>query len=490
MSLASRILAVVLLLNLLVVGGVQTALFAFQQGWIRRQQGENLAAALVPYLLEVYTAARLGDETQARTLVKSPIIRDYFADVVVTSGQPPLTGLVYLNPRGAVHRDPDAFALDAVLTGMEEARVRDGLVAVAGGYCTAVRADDRVAGYLWFVPRLDVEQPQLPWWFQASTVLAIALLFGLVLYPVVVRAIGRPLQRVGEAAERVGAGAYEVRLPDLTGAPELQALVRSFNAMAEKVQHNREHLEAAVRAAVDEAKRTERALVQSSRLATVGTLAAGIAHEVNNPIGGMQNAVVRLLANPALDERQKTYLNLLQDGLARVARTARKVLDFSPKQVAARPFALRLAVEGARALCEHRFARSNVRLVVDSVDALPDVMGDLHEIQQVVLNLFLNSLDAFEQVGRGGTVAVRGSRDGEMVRLEVADDGPGIDAADLPRVMDPFFTKKERPDASGLGMFISYSIVQNHGGSMAVDSTKGKGFRTTLMLPMAHAAGA
>ena len=71
------------------------------------------------------------------------------------------------------------------------------------------------------------------------------------------------------------------------------------------------------------------------------------------------------------------------------------------------------------------------------------------------------------------------------MRLEVQDDGPGVDAADLPRVMDPFFTKKERPDASGLGMFLSYSIVRNHGGSMTVDSVKGKGFTVVITLPKA-----
>jgi signal transduction histidine kinase len=486
MSLAVRLLAVVLLLNLLVVGGVQTALFALQQEWIRRQQGENLAAALVPYLLDVYSAERLGDDTQARALVQSPLIREYFEDVVVTSGRPPLSGLVYLNPRGAVHRDPDRFALADVLDGMQRARAHYGLVQVAGGYCAAVRTEERVAGYLWFVPRLDIESPSVPWWFLLATALGSSLLFGLVLYPIVVRTIGRPLQRIGVAAERVGAGSYEVRLPTFVGAPELAALVQSFNAMAAKVQDNTAHLEAAVRSAVEEAKRTERALVQSSRLATVGTLAAGIAHEINNPIGGMQNAVVRLLADQKLTDKQVQYLQLLQDGLQRVARTARKVLDFSPKQVAARPFFLRGCIEGARSLCDHRMQRLGVVMRVDGVLELPEAIGDPHEIQQVVLNLFLNSLDAFEERGRAGTIAVRGAVEGEMVRLDIVDDGPGMDPADLGRVMDPFFTRKERPDASGLGMFISYSIVRNHGGTMVVDSSLGRGFTVVMHLPRAQ----
>ena len=482
-----------LLLNLVVVGGVQTAMFTVQQQWLDQQrlrQGKDLAASLVAHLLNYYSAARLGDDTQARELVQSRVIREYFRDVVVTSGQTAqFGGLIYLNPRGAVQRDPDQFAMDAVLAGMTRSRHEPGLLRVADGWCTAVRRGDDIddiAGYLWFVPRIDVEAPAMSPWFLTGAVAGGTLLFGVVLYWVVARYIGRPLQRVGAAAERVGAGAYDVRVPALGGAPELDALVRSFNAMAEKVQGNRAELEQAVRAAVDEAKRSERALVQSSRLATVGTLAAGIAHEINNPIGGMQNAVVKLLADPALGGKQRQYLLLVQDGLARVAKTARKVLDFSPKAATAQPFALRAAIDGARALCEHRLQRHGTAL---QVDVPPDlrVHGDLHEIQQVVLNLFLNSLDALEQQGRSGRIAVRGDRAGDQVRLLVEDDGPGVAPEDLRRVMDPFFTKKQRPDASGLGMFISYSIVRNHGGAMTVDSEPGRGFRTVILLPLAGA---
>ena len=485
MPLALRILALILALNLVVVGGVQAALYAFQRSWIREQQGQNLAAALVPYLLSVYTAERLGDDTQVRTLVQSPIIRDYFADVAVTSGRPPLSGLVYLNPRGAVDRDPDRFAMSAVLDGMQQARLQDGLVAAAGGYATAIRTKDGIAGYLWFVPRLDVAPPSLPWRFLIVAVVVGSSLFGLALHLVFARSIRLPLQRVGSAAERVGAGAYEVRVPELGGVPELDGLVRSFNAMAQRVQDHTQDLQAAVAEAVLEAKRSERALVQSSRLASVGTLAAGIAHEINNPIGGMLNAVVRLQADPSLGERQRAYLQLLQDGLQRIARTARKVLDFSPKQAVAQPFSLAGCIERARSLCEHRLSQSGATLRLSLPAGLPPCFGDPHEIAQVLLNLLLNSLDAFEQQGKAGTIEVGAEAEPGMVRLSVRDDGPGMARQDLPRVMDPFFTQKQRPDASGLGMFISYSIIHNHGGTMTVDSEVGAGFQVEIRLPRA-----
>jgi signal transduction histidine kinase len=243
-------------------------------------------------------------------------------------------------------------------------------------------------------------------------------------------------------------------------------------------------LESAVRAAVDETKQKERALVLSSRLASIGTLAAGVAHEINNPIGGMQNAVLRLLQSPALDDRQRKYLQLVQDGLQRIARTARRLLDFSPRSAKPGNFAVASAVDGARALVEHRAQMANVRFDVALAADLPAVHGDQHEIQQVMLNLFLNSLDALE--GRpAGVIRVAAARAGDRVRIDVDDDGPGMDPALLGRVFDPFFSSKGRPDASGLGMFICYSIVHNHGGEIAVDSRPGAGFHVRIELPAA-----
>ena len=253
--------------------------------------------------------------------------------------------------------------------------------------------------------------------------------------------------------------------------------------MARQVESHTATLEAAVREAVEATEQKERALVQSSRLATIGTLAAGVAHEINNPIGGMQNAVNRLLQAEDLGDRQRVYLELLRDGLARVASTARRMLEFAPKDAAPQPFDAATAVEGAYALVEHRCAQEGVDFRLKVQPGARQVHGDAHEIQQVVLNLLLNSLDAI--AGRGGVVTVEVTSDDRFVHLSVADDGPGMPEELQDRIFDPFFTQKARPDASGLGMFISYSIVQNHGGAMRIDSTPGAGFCTHIDLPVA-----
>ncbi|HEB53532.1 MAG TPA: HAMP domain-containing histidine kinase [bacterium] len=495
MSLAWRILLFALLLNVVTVGGLQIVVYQAQQQWFDEQRrlgnwllGESFAELEQLYAPDAVEDAA-GNEAVVRRLLRTPSLREAYEDVIVTRGRPPFDG-IYLNTLGAVHRDPDRFRLEEIVAGMARARGIDGVVKVAGGYCRRLRHQGRTVGYLWFVPKFERALPTtLPFWTTLLGLLASAALFGFVLFWLTRRLVTRPLADVGEAARAVAAGRYDVRLPDHGAVPELGPLVATFNRMCEQVEDHTRTLERAVREAVAATEQKERALLLSSRLATIGTLAAGVAHEINNPIGGMQNAVNRLLQSDGLTDKQRVYLQLVQDGLQRVARTSRRMLEFAPKDARPAPFALRAAIDGAYALVEHRCRQAGVRCTVHGADGLPPVHGDAHELQQVMLNLFLNSLDALGD--RGGCIAVECSHRDGVVRCVVSDDGPGIAPELIERIFDPFFTNKDRPDASGLGMFISYSIVQNHGGTMRVESRPGEGFRTIIELPQAPgAAGA
>jgi signal transduction histidine kinase len=489
-SLAWRILLLALSLNAVTVGSVQVAVYLAQRSWLRDRDAavRDLVQGSFAELGRVYTPGALRsaatDAAVVRRLLLATTTRELYEDVVVTTGRPPYAG-VYLNPLGALHRDPDQFPSAVITAGIVQARQADGMLPLAGGYGYALRQADDVVGYLWFRPRLATALPAaLPLWTSVVGVLAATVLFGALLYAITRRTVERPLRAIGAAAQAIGSGRFDAQLPERQGVPELDPLIAAFRAMAAKVRDHTGALESAVRAAVEETKQKERALVLSSRLASIGTLAAGVAHEINNPIGGMQNAVHRLLQSPTLDERQRKYLSLVQDGLQRIARTARRLLDFSPRSGKPGRFAVASAVDGARALVEHRALRANVRFDVTLPPDLPAIHGDQHEIQQVMLNLFLNSLDALE--GRpAGVIRVVAAAVGGRVRIAVDDDGPGMDPALLGRVFDPFFSRKDRPDASGLGMFICYSIVQNHGGEIAVDSRPGEGFHVRIELPAA-----
>jgi signal transduction histidine kinase len=494
-SLAWRILLFALLVNVLTVGSVQIVVHGLQQQWFEDER--DLLTQTVDQSFKalelIYTPEALDDASTTgavvRRLLRNRALQEIYSDVIITSGRPPFENSVYLNTVGAVHRDPDTFDLQEIVDGIGRAAGSGGPFPVGGGFCRALRQEHRVVGYLWFVPKMFPRLPAaLPVLTAVSGILVSTLVFGAVLFWLTRRTIARPMQKIGAAAQAVASGRYDARMPAIHGVPELQQFVLTFNRMAEKVENHTTNLQEAVRTAVDATEQKERALVQSTRLATIGTLAAGVAHEINNPIGGMQNAINRLLQADGLSDKQVIYLKLVQDGLARVARTTRRMLEFAPKDAQSASFDVVTAIVGAHALVEHRCEQSNVAFAIEPSAELPLVYGDAHEVQQVMLNLFLNSLDAMGDVvpsNLGGKITVTCSAAGGMVRVVVADDGPGMAKELLARVFDPFFSQKDRPDASGLGMFISYSIVQTHGGTMVVDSAPGEGFRTTIELPVA-----
>ncbi len=485
MSIRGRVLLIVVALNLLVLGAVQVAQTYSFERW-RAQARAVYESFLAGILRNAYGGDRQPLETVRALLALDPV-RGVFKDMLVTNGRSPeAPGYVDLNPVGAAWRDHRTFPLQEVRAGIQEAMREGALIPVGEGFCVPIKSGEQVVAGAWFAPHLP-PPPRLPQWVLAVTLVVGTLATALFARWAIDRAVARPLLDLATAAARVGAGELNVRVPALPAAHELSSLVADFNAMAQRVAGHTQELDAAVRRATEEAARRERALVLSGRLASVGTLAAGIAHEINNPIGGMLNATRRLLEKPHLEERERRYLELIREGIERVGKITRRILDFSPRKVVATRFAVATAIDGARALLEHRLGREGVVLTVDIEPRLPDLHGDLHEVQQVLLNVFINSVDVLS--GRDGErwILVRARRGGDQVEVTVEDNGPGMPRADLGRVFDPFFSAKGRPDATGLGMFISYSIVANHGGSIELDSDLGQGFRVRILLPAATA---
>jgi signal transduction histidine kinase len=484
MTLRGRLLVAVVLLNLAVVGVVQVG-----QVWLHAEQAREQQER-VNRLLQVILADRYPDRSDfiehvwVRALLEmNTFTPTVFRDVMVSSGAAAGTeGLVDLNPMGAAHRRAGSVSLDEVRQGIRTAKREHRPVPVGAGLCVPVEVRGAVELGAWFVP-VDLSTP-LPLAVLAVPVLlatALIVIFGFLMLG---RSVFQPLARMGRAAARIGAGDYRVTVERVPAAPELNALVDSFNSMTAKVAGHTEELRREVERATEEAARRERAMVISSRLAAMGTLAAGIAHEINNPIGGMMNAAHRIAQRADLDEQSRRYLGLIAEGLERVAAIARRVLDFSPRKIEAAPFRLADAVEGARVLIEHRCRHQEVDLRISLPPSLPDLIGDRHEIQQVMLNCFLNSLDALADRPGPRWIAVAAALAGDWVELSIDDNGPGADAATLAHAMDPFFSGKSGSGGTGLGLFISYSIVKNHGGEMEVGATLGQGFHVGIRLPV------
>jgi PAS domain S-box-containing protein len=229
----------------------------------------------------------------------------------------------------------------------------------------------------------------------------------------------------------------------------------------------------------------EEQLQISEKMASIGLLAAGVAHEVNTPLTGISSFTQMLLESAPPDDPSTHVLEKIERQTFRAAKIVNGLLNLArPAQVDSGPCDINAVVNDVLSLLEHQFRTGSIQVRKELAVVPPVVQGIEHKLQQVFLNLFLNARDAMP---KGGwlTIVTRTERGGAVV--EVGDTGSGIPAEQLSRIYDPFFTTKEIGKGTGLGLSITYGIVQEHGGSIACDSQVGQGTRFSIRLPLAVA---
>jgi signal transduction histidine kinase len=237
----------------------------------------------------------------------------------------------------------------------------------------------------------------------------------------------------------------------------------------------------------------ESQLVRAEKLATVGMLAAGIAHEIGTPLGVVRGRAEYVLGKLGAQHSQAAGVQVIIEQIDRVSRTIRQLLDFSRVQpVAVKGVAVGPLLRGAQELLRGEAERRKVKVEVEVPEGMPALLADPDQLQQVVLNLALNACDACEP---GGTVRIAAHLEapGEPgawsgVRVTVRDDGCGIPPESLNRVFDPFFTTKKRGQGTGLGLTVVAQIVRNHGGRIELESAPGQGTCVTLWWPATASA--
>jgi len=265
---------------------------------------------------------------------------------------------------------------------------------------------------------------------------------------------------------------YKTSCPD-----KFSELAEDFNNLMAMLQRKDEELSAVRRQAILAEKR-----------AVAGEIAAGLAHEINNPLDGLKNCILRIQKNPAETTQTRQYLNLMMDGLNRIERVMAQLLDLTREH-------------------EYHYTKADLNSVLDSTlgllsmkgqdrgiviekvysSRLPQIEADVPSLQQVFLNLELNALAAMPM---GGTLSVRtreagSSNDGTAyVEAEISDTGEGIPAENLDKVFKPFFTTKEPGKGTGLGLSISRNIVEEHNGEIRVRSGVGRGTCFIVRLPV------
>jgi two-component system NtrC family sensor kinase len=229
----------------------------------------------------------------------------------------------------------------------------------------------------------------------------------------------------------------------------------------------------------------QKQLIQSEKLAAVGLLVAGIAHEINNPLTVIANTAKFLLEEDLSDE-QRREVETIHRNARRAVKIMRGLLMFARQHKPERRYVrVNDVLRKTLALQEYDFRGSNLEIIQEFKKDLPGVIADEHQLQQVFLNVMINAKQAMMEAHGRGKLVVRTEPAGDMVRVSFIDDGPGIAPDALEKIFDPFFTTKAVGKGSGLGLSLSYGIIQEHGGRMSVHSQLGQGATFVVELPMA-----
>lgn len=276
-----------------------------------------------------------------------------------------------------------------------------------------------------------------------------------------------PITQLANIMEKTRGDYLDVKV-NIQGHDELAILGERFNSMIDRIRQANEEL-----------KKAHEKMVQSEKLASIGILASGIAHEINNPLGGLFNCLQMLKKNDNPDLKNK-YMELINEGLLRIENTVNRLLWMSRKgEHKPVHINLRESVDNTYFFLQYNLKKGNIDFVNEVPEYL-DFRFDVHDFQQLLLNLFINALYAMQD---GGVLKVRGYREDSKVRIEVEDTGVGIDRENIGKIFDPFFTTKPPGEGTGLGLWLSYEIVRSYKGSILVESEVGKGSKFILSFP-------
>jgi two-component system NtrC family sensor kinase len=281
-----------------------------------------------------------------------------------------------------------------------------------------------------------------------------------------IRAVLAPLRRFERYTDRIAAGDYSLIVPARKYRDEFSQLALAINNMLRELELRQQQL------------------IQSAKMAAVGSLTSGIAHELNNPLNNIGLITDTLIDNFAEDDDQQklSLLGQIDAQVQRASSTVRNLLDFTRKD---KPVFATLSIpevisDTAR-LLGNEMKLAGVEIDVHMNNELPAVTGNPRNIQQVFLNLMLNAIQAMPE---GGQLTVRGTVTQGFLRVDIRDTGTGIAEENLAKVFDPFFTTKEPGMGTGLGLAVSYGIVEAHRGKITVESKVGKGTTFSVYLPL------
>jgi two-component system NtrC family sensor kinase len=223
-------------------------------------------------------------------------------------------------------------------------------------------------------------------------------------------------------------------------------------------------------------------LLRTDRLAALGTLSAGVAHEVNNPLASISSLIQMLQKNGSSNGETVEMLTLISEQIERISRVTKDLTDFARIRPAARkPVSIHEILESALRLASFSSMSGKIETEKAYQADMPPINADPDQLQQVFLNLFLNAFDAMHE---GGRLSITTHATDGFVVVEISDTGQGIGEADAKRIFDPFFTTKPTGKGTGLGLAVCYGVVTAHGGTVELTNTGRNGSTFTVKLPL------
>jgi two-component system NtrC family sensor kinase len=310
------------------------------------------------------------------------------------------------------------------------------------------------------------------------------------------KTVNIPVQRLTEGTIAVMNGDLDHSI-DVKTNDEIGFLTGSFNHMTrtlkqtqEELQQLNQTLEERVQKKSEELKRAQANLIQVEKMVSLGTLAATVAHELNNPLEGIltyAKLIRKRISRPGLTEEEKTEivqeLTMIADETSRCGNIVKNLLLFSRKQVGEfKQNDIRQQVEQSARLMEHHLKMHNITQRLAFAELLPPVVCDGEQIQQALLALQINAVEAMQNEGTLTITVARPTDD--TVTITIADTGIGIRSEDLPHIFEPFFTTKKEGKGTGLGLAVVYGIIERHHGTITVASEPNKGTTFTITLPI------
>ncbi len=297
-----------------------------------------------------------------------------------------------------------------------------------------------------------------------------ALVPNLLLVLFVVRIFSRPLQRVTLAAVQVTKGDYGTEVDIRKSNDEIGLLAESFNEMSRKMASDIEQLQ-----------ELNFHLIRTEKLVAMGTLAAGVAHEVNNPLASISSLIQMMQAKGNLDQRTDENLRLISEQIHRITQVTHDMMDFARVRPAAKSeIDINQTIETSLRLATFDKSFKKLTITKSSDKNLPKIYVDQDQLQQVFLNLFLNARDAMPD---GGELSIKTYFEKREIIIEISDTGTGINEPDTKKIFDPFFTTKSPGQGTGLGLAVCYGIITAHGGRIEVSNNEPHGTKFLILLP-------